>query len=107
LLALIIAGVGVFYVFAIPPFLRARFSSPTVGREALIGEMGAALTEVNPEGVVEVRDARWRAITNRATPVTVGDRIRVTAVLGFVLEVEPEEGGAQDYREKRSRRKAK
>lgn len=107
LLVLIIAGVGVFYVFAIPPFLRARFSSPTVGREALIGEMGAALTEVNPEGVVEVRDARWRAITNRATPVTVGDRIRVTAVLGFVLEVEPEEGGAQDYREKRSRRKAK
>ncbi len=105
LLGLIMVGTWVFYVFAIPPFLRARFSSPTVGREALIGEMGVAQAEINPEGVVEVRGARWRAITNRATPVTVGDPVRVVAVLGFVLEVEPEEGGAQDYREKRSRSK--
>ena len=34
-----------------------------------------------------------------------GEPIRVVAIDGLVLEVEPEEGGAIDYREMRDRRK--
>jgi hypothetical protein len=30
----------------------------------------------------------------------VGDPVRVVAIEGLVLEVEPEEGGARDYRER-------
>jgi hypothetical protein len=37
--------------------------------------------------------------------VHAGERIRVVAIDGLVLEVEPEEGGAIDYREMRNRRK--
>ena len=40
----------------------------------------------------------WKARTNRATPINQGDVIRVVAVEGLVLEVEPEAGGAKDYR---------
>ena len=107
LLALVVLGVTLFYMFAIPPFIRARFSTPTIGREGMIGELGVAAVAVDPDGVVEIRDARWRAHTNRATPIEAGNRVRVVAVDGVVLEVEPEAGGARDYRDRaRSRKRA-
>ena len=71
----------------------------------MIGEMGTAVVDVDPDGVVRVRDAQWRARTNRATPIKAGDAIRVVEVDGPMLEVEPEAGGARDYREQRERRK--
>ena len=66
----------------------------------MIGEDGTAEVAVDPDGVVLIRGARWRARTNRATPIQAGDPVKVVAVEGLVLEVEPPEGGAQDYRER-------
>ena len=60
---------------------------------------------LGPDGRVLIRGALWRARTNRATPIRAGEPIRVVAIDGLVLEVEPEEGGAIDYREMRDRRK--
>ena len=65
--------------------------------------MGTAEVGVDPDGVVRVRDALWRARTNRATPIAAGDTVRVVAVEGLVLEVEPETGGARDYRDRSGR----
>jgi membrane-bound serine protease (ClpP class) len=65
----------------------------------MIGEMGEAVADVKPDGVVRIREALWRARTNRATPIASGDRVRVVGIDGLLLEVEPEEGGARDYRE--------
>ena len=70
----------------------------------MIGEMGEALLAVDPEGVVELRGAQWRARTNRATPIGRGDKVRVVAIDGVTLEVEPESGGARDYRERRPKK---
>ena len=81
--------------------VRSRFATPTLGRDWMIGRTGVALTDVDPEGTVEVDGGQWRALTNRATPVTSGSIVRVVAIDGLVLEVEPPEGGAVDYREKR------
>ena len=103
---IVVALAILLYATAIPAFIRSRFSTPTVGREAMVGEIGTAEVAVAPDGVVVVREARWRARTNRATPIGAGDRIRVIAVDGLVLEVEPESGGARDYRD-RGRRKKK
>ena len=80
--------------------VRTRFATPTIGREWMIGEMGSALADVDPEGVVQVGAARWRARTNRALDIKAGDAIRVIGIDGVTLEVEPEEGGARDYRER-------
>jgi membrane-bound serine protease (ClpP class) len=94
-----------FSAFAVPAFIRARFSTPTVGREGMVGELGTAEVDVDPDGVVLMREARWRARTNRATPIKAGERVRVIAVEGLVLEVEPEAGGAKDYRDRSPRKK--
>jgi membrane-bound serine protease (ClpP class) len=90
LVGLVCAVVAFYYVFAVPPFLRSRYSTPTIGREGMIGERGTAEVAVDPDGVVSVRGARWRAHTHRVTPIEPGDSVRVVAVRGLVLEVEPE-----------------
>jgi membrane-bound serine protease (ClpP class) len=97
--ALLIAGVLLFMLTAMPSMVRARFSTPTIGRDGLVGEEGRAETAVNPDGVVRVRDALWRARTNRATPIASGEPMRVVEIQGLLLEVEPLEGGAIDYRD--------
>jgi len=87
-------------VNGMPAMVRTRFSTPTIGREWMIGEMGEAVDDVSPDGKVKVRDALWRAHTNRATPIKGGEAVRVVAIAGLELEVEPEEGGAKDYRDR-------
>ena len=49
---------------------------------------------------MQIQGAPWRAYTNRATPIEQLDRVRVVGIEGLVLEVEPEEGAARDYRER-------
>jgi len=99
-------GVGIIGVLlamlgGMPAMVRTRFSTPTIGREWMIGEVGDVIEAVDPDGVVMLRGAPWRARTNRATPIPAGDRARVVEVDGLLLEVTPEEGGAIDYRERR------
>jgi membrane-bound serine protease (ClpP class) len=104
-LVIVIVGTALFMLGAMPTVIRSRFSTPTVGREGMVGEMGEAEIDVAPDGVVVIRGSRWQARTNRATPVNAGDPVRVVAVDGLVLEVEPEEGGARDHREGRARKR--
>ena len=93
-----VLGTALMMVAGMPAVIRSRFSTPTIGRESIVGELGTALGEVSPDGTVEVRGAQWRARTNRATPIPAGGRIRVVAIDGLLLEVEPEVGGARDAR---------
>ena len=97
-LATVMGGTVLLMVAGLPAMLRSRFATPTIGRESMIGEVGAALGAVDPDGTVEVRGASWLARTNRATPIGAGESIRVVGIDGLLLEVEPEEGGAKDYR---------
>lgn len=98
-----IGGVVLMFVVGMPSMVRTRFATPTIGREWMIGEQGDVVVAVDPDGVVSVRDAQWRARTNRATPVPAGGQVRVTAIDGVTLEVEPLEGAARDYRERRAK----
>ncbi len=97
------AGAALTFLSGMPSMVRTRFATPTIGREWMIGEMGRAVTAVDPDGVVQIQGALWRATTNRATPVEELDRVRVVGIEGLVLEIEPEEGGARDYRARRPR----
>lgn len=97
-----IIGVLLAMLGGMPAMVRTRFSTPTIGRDWMIGETGFAVADVAPDGIVTVRDAPWRAHTNRATPITAGAEVRVTAIDGLTLEVEPIEGAAKDYREARA-----
>jgi len=78
-----------FYLIAMPVVARARFSTGTIGRDHLIGRTGTALTDLGPEGIVEVDGARWRARAHRQAGIASGDMVMVGAVRGLVLEVDP------------------
>ena len=102
----LIAGVGgvmLTFIVGMPSMVRTRFATPTIGREWMIGETGSVVERVGPDGVVQVGSAQWRARTNRATPVEAGEQVRVVAIDGVTLEVEPFEGAARDYREMRKK----
>ena len=100
----LLAGIGgtvLAFVVGMPSMVRTRFATPTIGREWMLGELGEVVVAVDPDGIVKVGDGTWRARTNRATPVAAGDPIRVVAIDGVTLEVEPIEGAAHDHRERR------
>ena len=87
-----IAGVFAGMVAGMPAMIRTRFGTPRIGRDWMIGAQGVARDPVNPEGVVEIDGAVWRARTQRATPIGAGDPIRVMSLEGLVLTVEPADG---------------
>ena len=101
----LVAGVAAMVLMmlaGLPATIRSRFSTPTIGRSSMVGELGEAVADVKPDGVVRVREALWPAFANRSTPIAAGAVVRVVAIDGTRLEVEPETGGARDHRERRS-----
>ena len=102
----LVAGVGgmmLMFIVGMPSMVRTRFATPTIGREWMIGSTGTVVEAVDPDGLVKVNEGVWRARTNRATPVAVGEEITVVGIDGYTLEVEPLTGAARDYREMRHR----
>jgi membrane-bound serine protease (ClpP class) len=74
-------------VFLLTIALRARRQKVETGVEAIIGQEGAAVTELSPEGKVLVQGDYWDAVSLRPAPR--GARIRVTAIDKLKLTVEP------------------
>ena len=98
-----IVGISLSMISGMPSMIRTRFGTPTIGRDWMIGYMGEAAEEIKKEGVVLIDGAPWKARVNRTTPIAKGDPVRVVAIEGLYLEIEPEEGGARDYREMRNK----
>ena len=67
--------------------VRARRNKAQTGSEGMIGETGAAVTELAPEGKVFVHGEYWDAVSSRQ--VAAGARVRVTAIDRLKLTVEP------------------
>jgi membrane-bound serine protease (ClpP class) len=61
------------------------------GREAMIGEVGVAKTDIGTEGTVLVTGELWQASTAESSPpIAPGQRVRVISVEGLHLTVQPE-----------------
>jgi membrane-bound serine protease (ClpP class) len=67
--------------------LRARRAKVVTGAEAMVGEVGAAITELVPAGTVFVHGEYWNATSLR--PAAAGAGVRVTAIDRLTLTVEP------------------
>ena len=89
LILLIVTSVTAFYTIGMRTVARARFSTPTVGRDHLVGLDGLAITAFQPDGVVEVKGARWKATAHREAMLSPGDPVVVRSVDGQTLQVEP------------------
>ena len=101
MLSVCIVGIALTFIVGMPSMVRTRFATPTIGRENLVGTTGLAIGDIAPEGIVVVDGAQWRARTNRATPLSGNQEVRVASIDGVTLIVEPLEGAARDYREPR------
>lgn len=83
-----VVGIWLFYQFAMPTVARARFSTPTIGREHMIGRSGVAGSGFDPDGEAIVDEARWSATAHREAGIEQGDEIVVVGIDGLFLEVD-------------------
>lgn len=83
--AVVIAGVTAFLLNRV---VRAHRLRPMTGEEGLIGEVGTALSDIDPTGKVLVHGEYWdaRSVT---TAIASGARVRVVAVGSKLIDVEP------------------
>ena len=85
----VVISVVAFYTFAMTTVARSRFSTPSMGRDHLIGRTGTATSDFDPNGEVNVDGARWLAAAHREAGIHAGDAITVASIDGRFLQVEP------------------
>ncbi|MEN8197794.1 MAG: nodulation protein NfeD [Pseudomonadota bacterium] len=78
---------AVFFIWVIGRFIRLRRRRAKTGEEELLGSVGVALKDFDGTGRVRVHSENWQARTKRA--VKKGQRVKVVAVDGLSLNVEP------------------
>lgn len=85
----IAAGVafGLITVFLVRLAVRARRNKSTMGPDALLGQIAVVTKALEPLGQVQVHGELWEA--HSATPAARDTQVRVTAVDGLTLTVEP------------------
>lgn len=81
-------GFGAISMLLLELVLRARRHRVVTGAQGLVGELGTALTALAPVGAVLVHGERWQAAAS--APMAAGAAVRVRAVKGLRLEVDPE-----------------
>ena len=88
--AVIITAVGVtalFFLFVVGMGLKAQRIKPVMGLEAMIGEIGQSLSELNPRGTVRMHGEIWKAFS-AAGLIPEGEKVIVTGFLNLTLQVE-------------------
>jgi|HigsolmetaAR202D_1030399.scaffolds.fasta_scaffold00006_77 Membrane-bound serine protease (ClpP class) len=73
LAAAIFAGLGLWFV------LRNRVIRPVTGSEGIVGQIAEVRRRLDPEGMVFVEGALWRALSESG-PIEKGELVRVTAM---------------------------
>lgn len=82
--------IGLIAVFLMTLVLRVRHNKVVTGQEGMVGEIGIARTPLGPnEGKVFVHGEIWNAVAKSELPA--GTHVRVAAVAGLHLFVEPAE----------------
>jgi membrane-bound serine protease (ClpP class) len=78
---------AVITMFLLTLALRARRNKALTGGEGLLNEIGEARTTLAPAGKVFVHGEYWDAVS--PVPVQPGEEVRVVAIEGLKLRVEP------------------
>jgi membrane-bound serine protease (ClpP class) len=88
LLGGVAAALAVFFGFVVGAVMKARRLPRAAGIEALEGEAGVAVDDLNPAGRVRVLRENWSA-ESVGPPISKGSTVRVVEVKGLRLVVEP------------------
>ena len=90
--SVIIPGVlftALFFLFAIGLGIRAQKRRKVSGTEGLIGQIGRAHTDIDPEGSVAIHGEFWTATSAESVPA--GSKVRVIEADGLELKIEKKE----------------
>jgi membrane-bound serine protease (ClpP class) len=82
------AGSAAFLFLVVGMAVRARRRPVVSGREELLGSTGEVLEDVEREGWARVHGETWRI--RSAAPLKAGQRVRVSAMNGLLLDVVPD-----------------
>jgi len=82
------AASAAFLLLMVTVALKARRRPVVSGREELIGSEGEVLEDFEQEGWARVHSETWRV--RAAMPLRAGQRVRIAAMDGLVLDVVPE-----------------
>ncbi|UCE06615.1 MAG: nodulation protein NfeD [bacterium] len=74
-----------FFIFAIFMVIRTHRKKVTTGKEGIIDEIGIAVSNIAPEGVVKIHGEYWKALSDEK--IKKNERIKVVAVDGLKLIV--------------------
>ena len=77
---------GAITVFLMSIALKARRNKVVTGKQGMIGSVGEARTDIDPEGKVFVQGELWNA--HSSAPVQMGEHVVVREIEGLELEVE-------------------
>jgi membrane-bound serine protease (ClpP class) len=88
-IAIVVAGVVVFMVLGMASMVRARFSTPAIERQPLVGRSGETTTPVGTKGTVRMGGGLWPARSAGSQPIPEGTMVRVAGVDGLLFDVEP------------------
>ena len=75
------------FIFVIGMALKARRRPVVSGMEELIGGDAVVVEDFDGKGAVSIHSERWNAISD--IPLHKGQRVRVKAIKGLTLQVEP------------------
>ena len=82
-------GLAAIFLFLGRLALAAQRRRPVSGSEGMPGELGRARDPLEPgvPGYIDVHGEMWRAVSPE--PVAAGQRVRIRAIDGLTLVVEP------------------
>jgi membrane-bound serine protease (ClpP class) len=96
-IVIVISSIAAFLMWLVIRVHRERAATGTSG---MIGLEGEVLRRIDPQGEVFVHGERWRARASQ--PIDRGQRVRVVAVDGLLLHVEPTSPETHTGREEES-----
>jgi membrane-bound serine protease (ClpP class) len=82
-------GVAAFFFLGLSAAVRAQRQPIAVGRETLVGTIGVVRKPLRPAGIAHLQGEDWSATSSTGAEIPAGTVIRVVAVDGLSLRVEP------------------
>lgn len=80
-----VSAVSAFFIVLLGLVVKAWMKKPRTGQQGLVGEVGTALTDIDPEGKVAVHGEYWNARSEGRIPK--GEKVRVIKVLDMEVSV--------------------
>lgn len=88
IIATVVIITVLFFSFAITLGIKAQLRRPTTGSEGIIGEIGKAISDLDPEGNVLVHGEIWQS-ESVSGKINNGQTIKVEGISNLKLKVKP------------------